>query len=440
MTKITEQSSFFIHNRNNPAKTYIYAWMTRKNEYIPYLCTMNTGQIYINAVTILLPAVSAAVCIVLTGFSQTDCQTLNERKLKIMLILYLSAMGCAWFVTFFYFFSPKVFVVLNTLCLASYVLPPILFYRIARYLTGLERRKRFYHIHALLPAALVLTLFVWSLCVPFDVQVELVESKRMALTGEYAVYSRFFTSKPLLRILFMTVYFALTGRLFVRYYRRANRPYSIVYRPARWVILLLVLMFTLIIATAAVSLLPREKVLYSTLIVAATACCTVGQHILLTYHIIRREYLLYAMPVETDDAPLPVNRKRKRKSNDGKLTKQRLESWFRNSKPYLNSRLKISDVVDEMNVNRSVVSSFINRIYGVSFSRYVNNWRLKELKRLSSLPTSREKNFEELCTEAGFRNIRHYKESAATERDRTRPTGKKPDNNNRETEKERTEP
>ena len=440
LTKTTKlyihNRNFYIHNRNMYAKRYKSELISIKMQYLSYLCLMDMFQIYISAITILSPIVCAAVCIVLTWISRLDCLMPNEQRLKTMFILYLSVVACAWFTAFCYLLFPKTFVWLNTLCLASYILPPILFYRIVYYLTGLEWQDRFFFLHYLVPGALVLALFVWSLFVPFDVQVELVESKRLVLFGEYAVYSRFFTSKPLLRMFFMIVYSFLVGVLFVRYYRRVNKPYSFVYKPAGWVRFLIVLMLALIVTTASAFFVPRETALSHVLILAATAFCIVGQHILLTYHIIRREYLLYAMPVETHDESVKTGSRKREKYFEGKLTKQRLEQWFRNNKPYLNSRFTISDVVEELNVNRSRVSSFINRHYGMNFSRYVNHWRLKELEHLMTLSSNREKGVRTLYAEAGFRSIRHYREVVATERNKTRRKRKKPENDSHEPETE----
>ena len=85
-----------------------------------------------------------------------------------------------------------------------------------------------------------------------------------------------------------------------------------------------------------------------------------------------------------------------------------MESYFRKEKPYLNKNFKLSDLVDALDVNRTVISSFINQTYGVNFNRYLNRWRLKEFKRLQKLPANNNKSIYYLQQKAGFTNNKHY--------------------------------
>ncbi|GHV56594.1 hypothetical protein FACS1894182_03460 [Bacteroidia bacterium] len=89
-------------------------------------------------------------------------------------------------------------------------------------LTRLEQAERFSPWHYFVPVLLGAVFLVWSLLVPFDAQVEIVRSRQLSVTGEYEAYSRFFTTKPLLRMIFILVYYGFIARLLVRYYRRAS--------------------------------------------------------------------------------------------------------------------------------------------------------------------------------------------------------------------------
>ena len=375
---------------------------------------MTIFQTYINAITLLVPVFSAAACVILTGFSRRDCLTPEERTLKSIIILYLSMTALGWFATFCYVFFPKVFVYLNVPCLIGYILTPIFFYRIIRFLMLPGRPEQFSPAHYLAPGLIVVLLFIWSLFVPFDVQLEIVKSKMLAIPGEYEIYSRFFTSKPLLRVVFITVYYFLICLLLVRYYRRANDPDSSVHKPAKWVIFLIVVSLALMLTSMSLLLLPRNKVFVLAWAVAAFGI--VAQHVLLTYHIIRRRYLSYVVHTDKEETDVRKKDDRGNKIHVGKLTEQRLENWFHDQKPYLKSDFKITDIVEAMDVNRTVVSSFINKNYGVNFNCYVNRWRLKEFERLKALPSNKGKSASKLFIKAGFSDLRQYYRTVAAER------------------------
>jgi hypothetical protein len=57
--------------------------------------------------------------------------------------------------------------------------------------------------------------------------------------------------------------------------------------------------------------------------------------------------------------------------------KNRLENFFNDKQPYLQPELKLTDVCSEIGSNRTYVSNLINEKYGMNFSQFVNQYRLK---------------------------------------------------------------
>jgi hypothetical protein len=345
----------------------------------------------------------------LTAFSRQNCLTLQERTLKNILILYLLMKFLAWFTIVCYVFFPEAFVVLNIPCLAGFILAPVFFFRIIRFLTRIETEEQFSRLHWLIPALIGSVFLFWSLFVPFDVHVELVKSRQLSIPGEYELYSRLFTSKPLLRIVFMTVYYSCIARLLVRYYHKASSLNSFTRKPRRWVVFLIVLSLTFMLSSLTAVLLPRNSI-DTSIHTAITALIGSGQYMLLTFHIIRRKYTLYAVysepKAETETEAEPENGGRRLHS--GKLTRRRLGAYFHKQKPYLQGNFKITDLAEAMDVNRSVISAFINKNYGVNFNRFVNSYRLKELERLQALPFNKGKSLAGLVKKAGFADLRQY--------------------------------
>lgn len=395
---------------------------------------MTGFQLYVNTLIILVPALTACACIALMAFSRRNCLTAKERILKSIHILYLLMTFLSWFTVFCYIFFPKVFVVLNIPCLAGFILTPVFFFRVIRFMTRVELEEQFPSLHYLVPALIGAVFLVWSLCVPFDVQEAIVKSRDLSVAGEYALYSRLFTSKPLLRFIFTLVYYCFIARLLVRYYRKASHSDSLARKPARWVIFLIILSLILAFSSVMSVIMPRSSIVTS-IYTAIAALSISAQYMLLTFLIIRRKYLLYALhvePVIIDKSTVGndkhgenimigeieeiAGQKDGRRSFAGKLTRNQLNTYFRKQKPYLQADFKITDLVEGMDVNRSVLSAFINQNYGVNFNRFVNQWRLRELERLISLPSNKGKSIAKLSAKAGFAELRQYYRAIAAEK------------------------
>lgn len=401
---------------------------------------MDVLAAYKIGITVLIPVFSAFTCGALVALSLRDCLSEEERRLKKIMLVYLSLSALGWYMAFCYEFHPVLFTWLNVLCLLSFVLPSIFFYRIVRYLTRLGEAERFSSLHYLLPALLGGILFVWSLFVPMEVQIEIVEGKALVFPAGYEAFTRFFTLKPLLRVIFGMLYYVLTIAVLVRFYRRTNGKSAPVRRTAGWVVFLVGISIASLLSSLLPTFMPRATILHSFWTILAAGAMAF-QHVLLSYHIIRRKYWLYILPdndarqgavliiaaapqmqPESTDSPESAPQpepesKPLRRHHSGKLSRVRLEAYFHHEKPWLDPGCKIADLVEVFDVNRTALSSFINRTYGMNFNRYLNRWRLRELDRLRALPSNRGKSMRSLVEKAGFDNYRTYLRAVATERE-----------------------
>lgn len=439
---------------------------------------MDVLAAYKVGITVLIPVFSAITCGALVALSLRDCLSEEERKLKKIMLVYLSLSGVGWYMTFCYEFHPELFTCLNVPCLLSFVLPSIFFYRIIRYLTRLGKPERFSQLHYLLPGLLAAVLLLWSLFVPMDVQIQIVKGKALFLPEGYESYAHFFTSKPLLRVIFGLAYYLFTIAVLIQYYKKSNGKRSPVRRTAGWVIFLVGISIASLLSSLLPTFMPRATILHS-LWTFLAASAMAFQHVLLSYHIIRRKYRLYTMPestvgqtrltpvevitdtitnaveaaesamnaAETPETATNVTRtpvsaanvartpvsatnvaetpenasepdsKPLRRHHNGKLSRKHFEAYFRDKKPWLNPACKITDLVDVFDVNRTTLSAFINRTYGMNFCRYINHWRIRELERIRSMPSNRGKSARSLVEKAGFDNYRTYLRAMAAERE-----------------------
>ena len=77
----------------------------------------------------------------------------------------------------------------------------------------------------------------------------------------------------------------------------------------------------------------------------------------------------------------------------------------------------MTDLVEDLDVNRTVLSAFINQTYGMNFNRYLNRFRLRELDRLRLRPANQGKSVSSLIGQVGFKDFRTYSRAVATERE-----------------------
>ena len=377
-------------------------------------------QLYLKVLGIFSAAVVAGCCVIITVFSIHTCWTREEKILKQVLILYLSLALFLWITIFCYVFFPETYVYLNLVSFTGFILMPILFYRIISRLLRLEYGERFSMLHFIVPLLIGLVFMIWSLFVPFEVQLDLVMGKTTNIFREYAAYSRLYTSLPFVNWIFGVVYGMFILHKLLRYYRHANSMDNAVHHLNYWTACVIVLSFIGMIASFMWVVTPRDSILYapSTRVAVYTKSAA---YIVLTCSIVclrYRSYIVYKEP-EKDSLSNPQNiiTAISRKLHSGKLTRQRFNAYLREQKPYLKENFKITDAAEAMDVNRSVISAFINKHYGVNFNRLVNRLRLKELERLYATPSNKEKSIAQLITKAGFTGARQYYRTLAAERE-----------------------
>ena len=120
-------------------------------------------------------------------------------------------------------------------------------------------------------------------------------------------------------------------------------------------------------------------------------------------------------PVKERLPKTPAKRVYRKYSNHHRATGQLIEvdkaafeRYFRKNKPYLNPNLTIADLIKPLQCNRTYLSKFVNRIYGMNFNNYINSCRLQEMERLLALPGNRDKTPASLYLQAGFGSYRNY--------------------------------
>ncbi len=88
------------------------------------------------------------------------------------------------------------------------------------------------------------------------------------------------------------------------------------------------------------------------------------------------------------------------------LTREYIDQYMRTRKPHLDPNANIIELAKDMGFNRTYISGFINREFGVNFRSFLNTYRLEEFEALSELRPELSRH--ERASMAGFGSYDSY--------------------------------
>lgn len=104
--------------------------------------------------------------------------------------------------------------------------------------------------------------------------------------------------------------------------------------------------------------------------------------------------------------PVPVKGQKYEKSRLTEPEKQEyistLENYFRENKPYLDSKLSISDVAEKVDITVRDISQIINESFKKNFYDFINSYRIDEAKQMLTNVDDEKKTVLEILYEVGF--------------------------------------
>lgn len=87
---------------------------------------------------------------------------------------------------------------------------------------------------------------------------------------------------------------------------------------------------------------------------------------------------------------------------------ENLNNYFEKDKPYLNSKLKVTDISDYFGVNQKELSELLSAKGEYNFSTYCNKYRVEEAKRLFENNEYSQLKMEVIASKAGFGTIQSF--------------------------------
>lgn len=360
------------------------------------------GMKLIEAFAFTAPIVSALVCMVMMLMNAfRHKHNAPERKLRLFLALTYLTTALGWLGLVFYSVSPRIFTYYYTVFLLTLMLDQVLIYRFVSIITSTGERRRFNRLHLIVPLFFTAVSVMGYFTVPVELKTALIFSGESGGSGGFW-FRMTYTLTTLIFIVYNTLYPLLNLRNIRRYRQFVVNYSSDAYHTSLgWLATVQVLILITVPLPFAALLTGVSSAAFSYFAWLGALPYFVN-YLILCYNLLNDNYLV--IPPE-DLAEVTAA------DADGKsvtIDRKYFERYLRDCKPYLDPRLRITDMATELKTNRTYLSGFINKEYGMNFSRLINRLRLQELDRLRLSARYSGRDNMELVLKAGFRNYRNY--------------------------------
>jgi len=418
---------------------------------------ISLAQLY--KIAILLCPVFASLFAILILFLDIGSSNRKPLKLSYYLLAYFSAVFLSWVSAILYFYTPTIYIYVNWMSMLAFLLVQVFYYGFIFEVTRTDKQEKFSNLNYIFPVLLSSLLLFASLGTPAQDQLNTILSKGVYKSGS-KLFFYFNYSKILFRLIFSITYTALS---FVRLYRYQkfikNFSSNEEKNSLRWISNLLLFSILLLLAPLLNIFSSREEMVYSPIAIIFVISL-LYYYVYICLHVIKQDrYIInlsnetslfyisnYVGKSQTTSHPFnyknvfPEENEKKTELVDGEvgskfytggeielasnietdedeislylkknvLNRNSFDSFMKVEKPYLNADLRITDLVDMLHVNRTYISTFINREYGVNFSVFINKYRLLEYNALKELPEYCGMSRSELAEMAGFNSYRSF--------------------------------
>lgn len=351
------------------------------------------------------PVFSALFCIVLLLFKLNKTDTVQLRRLIRLLVFFYTLLGLFFIIMALYYFNRMAYLYMVSIDFLSSLLLPVMLYHIIFKLTRVRKQEPFPILHYVFPVILYIVHTLWLTFIPLDVKLLLVE-KRVFFVEEYEWFSAFDSFRFFIRAVIGIFYLLLSVKRTRKYQENIiNYSADIGQTSLRWVYQI----FLCIIILLPVPLLYYFSKSGSTteyLLIILPNFFTIFLNVVMCYNIFTNNFILLTEDIVIRQFKAKDKDKDNSKTN---IDRQRFEKYIQEKKPYLEPKLKITDLTLELGTNRSYLSAFINTNYNMNFSAYINKCRIAELEIMREDPAYADLPEIELIYLSGFSNYRGYK-------------------------------
>jgi len=347
------------------------------------------------------PLSSALTCMILLIVRYSEKDKYGKTKHSKLLILYFFVLSlvCALVLFNLYHVSSGSRLAC-VLFMFSSMYSVVLFYHIIRQVMSIQNKPKIAKIHYFMPLVVAVTYSFLFYGTPLCIFAKPTSTGFLGLNPN-ALHSIAFSSKYWIWFAYKVIYSLIILRqLFI--YRKRIIDYSAEQdrTSMNWLMWIICINIIFIPLTITQLMLNGDHFLVP-LLVYITNLMLMFQSVILFYNMFINNYVIIpseSKKINQESSPLSL-----------KIDKTFFEDYIAKEKPYLNPELRITDLILPLGTNRTYLSNFINNVYGVSFSTYINNCRIKELEKFQSNPKMGKYSDEDLVFLAGFTSYRGYK-------------------------------
>ena len=354
--------------------------------------------VFVRFFSLTLPFFTALTSVVIVSSS---CDKSAEGILNRRLLILLLALMGTWVGFFLYFYAPEAArLFLPVYALSVLCVPASLYVYLYTLVRGVRIGRKSRAKHYLAPAVIAVTTAIF-----------------MGLSDE-SFQDVIRNGLSMLRPTFSVAYTAMIlYLLWQEYHRKRLLGRTTLIPTGRLLVLILLPLIQLV---NSVVLIFATKELHP-LAIAATALLISILITVLLYNTICRNLELFRAKKISKKSYIPKRKKALKPPavytparTRLPFSRQHLEEVFLKEKLYLDPKLSLAALCKRFDTNRTYISNFTNRTYGLNFSQYVNYYRLKELEWLQSLPENNNESLNKLSVQAGFKDYYHYRRAMRT--------------------------
>ncbi|MCD8262062.1 MAG: hypothetical protein LUD15_11785 [Bacteroides sp.] len=355
-----------------------------------------------------IPAYSSFICgLLILKLHNRGESSLGSGPLMWAFAAYLLS-ALVWLSLIFYVVLPGVYIALSPLIVLSYAGLYVVWYRFVFEVTKIDTTEEFPGVHYILPLFGFTCMLGCVFFVPFSKQMEALSNGRGI--AEYQWLALLFNTLPVWILIFNFLY-AILGVFRAKRYRKTVVNYSADVQRASlgWLSHILYAMLAMVPLIGWLYFISGTVLVTYSFLILVLVLVAVFKYTILVHNLLLKNFVIIkngsgngkSDPAQQDNFSMGAD----------PLSRQnvlRLDAYMRKNKPYLNPKLKITDLTVPLNTNRTALSILINSSLGMNFSRYVNRYRLLELRKLRSNPANKSLTELKLVAKAGFSDYRGY--------------------------------
>lgn len=321
----------------------------------------------------------------------------QEKQLRLFLALTYLVTSFGWLGMVLYVLSPYAFASYYTIFLLALMLDQVMIYRFVTLITNTGKPYKFHSLHFIIPFFFTFASLINDFLVPVDQQVAVIFGSS---EGEPNSWFRImYAVTTLIFVVYNTLYPILNLRRIHQYKQFIVNYSAETYRTSLYWLRIIQILILISVPVPLAGLLFGIPVIASSFFVWFGALPYFINYALLCYNLLDNNYLIIVP--ETEET-VDTNK------NLMNIDRKYFEEYILKHKPYLNPQLRIVDIAADLQTNRTYLSGFINKEYGMNFSRYINRYRLQEIEILRVSPENATKTGIQLVLMAGFSSHRCY--------------------------------